>query len=907
MGDGASRRGGRRRRLPSARRMMRPRRAPPSAFGSRIAAKLARPRMLHAQVQRQRLLDMLDTGAHPHVTLVCAGAGWGKTVLVSSWADAQQAPVAWLTLDAEDNNPNVFWSDVVAALRETGAVPADNPLAELGPSQAGDTELIERVAEGLARLRVPMVLVLDDFHEIDDPLLLANLTVLLRYPPASFRLILISRIEPALPLHRFRAAGELTEIRTADLAFNADEAVQLLTRHGLRLPGGDVTTLLDRTEGWAAGLQLAVAFLAADGSRRIADFAGDVRAVEEYLADEVLARQPPDVRRFLLYTSISDQVCGQLADAITGGGHGQRILEELERVNAFIVRLGPKPQWFRYHRLLRDVLRHQLLLEAPSLLPELHLRAARWYAGRDAVLEALSHAVAAQDWPYVGRLAAARAAPLIVSVQRAALARVLERIPSGELTATPELIACAAMLLFHAGDFEPIPDRIARARKLLQDRPDGDRLPVEAALQSLEVGMSRARGDMPAVIAQTTELLAMLTKARIELTAMLQYRAIALNNKGIALLWTGLPEHANRYLWAASTGARAVGMELVAVHAVAHLALLEVLFGSLQEASRLAESALDLAERRGFRSALQAAPAHLTHALIELERTNVAEAQQSLQRALSAYRMEPEPAQAKMLLGTRARLLIARKEPANARVLLEQARHETGPSTSGPVLDRWLLQAESEIDLMSGHPDRVLARYGPMAADGALTSREELYLARAAFATGDLRRADVLLARSRHPTSDAISAVERSLLCALVADAQGQRARSARALEHALATAEQEDVRRPFVSMGAGRLHELVERQRGPTGERAAFISEVLIEMTAARGAFEPPTVPGDLSERELEVMRYLPTMLTAGEIAADLHVSVNTIKAHMRSIYRKLDASRRREAVIRARERGIL
>ncbi|HEX8348147.1 MAG TPA: LuxR C-terminal-related transcriptional regulator [Actinoplanes sp.] len=872
------------------------------------AAKLSRPQMLRSLVHRQRLFKLLDEGAPQAVTLVCAGAGWGKTVLVSSWAEACQTPVGWLTLDAEDNNPNVFWSHVVAALLETGAIPRDNPLAELGSSQAGDTELVERVAQGLAGLPGPVVLVLDDFHEIHDSQLLDSLAALLRYPPESFHLMLIGRAEPALPLHRLRAAGQLTEIRTAELAFSPDEAVELLAADHVQLAEDELTTLLQRTEGWAAGLQLAVAFLAArGGSARIGDFAGDMRAVEEYLADEVLAGQSPEMRLFLLYTSLPEQMCGELADALTGDEHGQWMLEELERVNAFIVRLGPKPLWFRYHPLLRDVLRHQLLVQQPAMLPDLHRRAAGWYAGREAILEALSHAVAARDWSLVGRLVAARAAPLIVSTKRAALARVLERIPTEERATTPELIVCDAVMLFHAGVLDAIPDRIALARKLLQDRPHGERVPVEATLRSLEVGLSRASGDMPQVIAQTTDLLAMLTKVRHGLTSVLQYRAIALNNKGIALLWTGHPDAGDRYLSAASTVARAAGTELVAAHAMGHLALLNVLHGSLREASEFAGTALDLAERRGFRSALQAAPAHLALALVELERNNVAEAERAVQQGLSAHRNDPEPAQAKVLLGTQARLLIAQGELERAGLLLERARREATPGTRVPALDRWLSRAESEIDLRRGRADRVLARYGMIADGGDLTAPDRVCLARAAFATGNLRLAQILVAGPRPLNSDVVSAVEAWILQALVADVQGDRDGSGAALARAVALAEQEGVRRPFVSMGGGQLDALMAQRHRRTADDAAFVADVLDEIGATRKATWRSPAAGDLSDRELDVLRYLPTMLTAGEIAVDLHVSVNTIKAHMRSIYRKLDASRRREAVVQARERGIL
>src|SRR5205814_2981512 len=236
---------------------------PSSTLVNPMSARLSRPRLPRAFVVRQRLLDLMDAGAQRPVTLICAGAGCGKTLLAASWAatagptSGPPGPVAWLALDAEDNNPGVFWTDVLAALRGTGAVPEGTVLASLGSGPSVDKAFIERTVQGLGQLSGPVVLVIDDLHLIDEPQIMRDLAILLRSPPERLRLVLIGRSDSALPLHRLRAAGELTEIRTRDLEFTPDEATRLLAQHGLRLTGPQLALLLGRTEGWAAGLRLA--------------------------------------------------------------------------------------------------------------------------------------------------------------------------------------------------------------------------------------------------------------------------------------------------------------------------------------------------------------------------------------------------------------------------------------------------------------------------------------------------------------------------------------------------------------------------------------------------------------------------------------------------------------------------
>ena len=352
--------------------------------------------MVRANVARQRLIDRLDAAVYRQVTVVCAGAGWGKTLLVSAWAEAwaarRRAPVAWLSLDQRDNDPQIFWAYLVAALRVAGAVTPDNPLAEMGSVPSDERERGHRLAEGLRPMSRQTVLVIDDFHEIDDVDVLREVADLLRHP-LPVRIILVTRADPPVGLHRLRAAGQVSDIRADDLAFTGEEAAALVTGHGLTLAPDDVTVLLERTEGWAAGLQLGAGFLAHDGARSIADFAGDVRGVDDYLTEEVLAGRSRRHRRFLLQTSICERICADLANALTNQNDAQRTLEQLEHDNDFVVRLGAKPLWFRYHHLLRDVLAHRLRLETPTSVTELHGRAARWYASNNSVMEALTHAV----------------------------------------------------------------------------------------------------------------------------------------------------------------------------------------------------------------------------------------------------------------------------------------------------------------------------------------------------------------------------------------------------------------------------------------------------------------------------------------------------------------------------------
>ncbi|GAA0511669.1 hypothetical protein Ade02nite_44720 [Paractinoplanes deccanensis] len=716
----------------------------------------------------------MDAGVRGPVTVIRAGAGWGKSTLVASWVRQREAsqPVGWVTLGAGHNDPRVFWADLLTAVRAGGAVIRGDGTGE---------DLGRRLASALDLLPKPLVLVLDNHHELVSAAVLDGLARLLHDPPPALRLVLVGRGEPLLPLHRLRAAGELSEIRARHLAFCAGEAAELPELR--RLPRGELARLITRTEGWAVGLRLLARATAA----------GDGREVRDYLLRETVGALPPETQRFLVRTSIAETVCGPLADALTGERNGLATLERLNDADAFVTRIEERPGWYRYHPLLRAALRHQLAVEQPGAEAHLHLMAARWYERERLVTEAMRHAVAAEEWRYLGRLAVDHAMVRILSGERGEFVDLLRLIPAGRHAESPELALCGAVVRYDDGD-RPGAAVMLRLTRSLADELAGVADATGVTLRLMEAGIFLWRnGRMPELVEACSHLLEELREFRADqLPSLPHYRAVALNEKGAGLLWTGHSDDADRYLWAAAAAARRVDAPVIEVNALSHLALLSYLRGSPAEARGFVQAAIDLAHEHGFATSSQASMSLLTRALVQLDEGRPVDARESLRLGLHAGGEELAAVPARLAVLVRAKLLLAAGEPDAARATLRQARERAPVSLDAPVLERWLRTIESNTGTVLDH-----------------------------------------LPAGRPPQQ---------------ADA-------------------------PAVTSGA------------------------------AEAAAQEET----LSDRERDVLRYLPTVLTTSEIAGDLFISVNTVKTHMRSIYRKLGAARRREAVVRAQQRGLL
>ncbi|MFI5891458.1 LuxR C-terminal-related transcriptional regulator [Actinoplanes sp. NPDC051513] len=797
-------------------------------------------------VPRSRLFALLDDGARRQVTLVRAGPGWGKTALVRSWASDRSRPTAWLTLRPEHRDGPALALAVAGTLAPVGVVIVDGCVAKSPET---------------------VTLVLDDLQVLDGAPSSADLAAFVERPREWLRFVLITRSEPALRLHRLRAAGELAEIGAPELAFTADEC-----------DIGD-------TEGWPLGVRIR------KEARRPEE------ATRDYLLREVVEAQPPTVRRFLLRTCLPELICADLATALTGETHGRQILEHLERTTGFVTHRPGDRRWFRYRAQLRDALCHQFELEEPDATLAVHGLIARWYARERSLSEALRHARLAADWTYVGRLVAERAIVMSLSERRDELLDTLRRIPPELLPATAELSLCAAVLMFANGNQPALRDRIARARRQLAGREPERRIAVDVALDALEsAAVIRVSGDMPGLLAATTHVLELLRPARLDqVPALLQFRAFALSNKGVALLWTGTLDQADQYLWAGMSAARGAGVPLVEINAQGYLGLLAYLQGSLTEAEQHASAAEELARRLGAESAPQATMSHLVVALVETERGLFAEAQSALRRALHSEMNPHEAVAATLAALVRVQLLLAAGDPAAARALLATTLDEAPLALNAPRLDRWLRLTEADLALALHEPDRVVALY--RLAEPSLRPAEQVCLGRAYAALGDHTAAEELLTRAGN-SPDMVAAVTAWIALALLAESQGHVSRSVDAMSRAGLLARRNGLRQPFRRFDPARIATLTGRQRwledDDTGD---------LDLPAGT----PEALAEALSERERDVLRFLPTVLTAGEIADSLGISVNTVKAHMRAIYRKLGAARRREAVVRARQQGLL
>jgi LuxR family transcriptional regulator, maltose regulon positive regulatory protein len=870
-----------------------------------LGAKLARPQIPAGYLERPRISNLLDAGSDTSLTIVSAGPGWGKTSAVAAWAEHLRDPIAWVSLDAEDGEPRMFWSYVLAALRAAATVPADNPLADLVPRPVPDAETTRLIVDGLNRLPTRVGLVLDDLHEVGSAVVLEAIEALLRRRIDRLRLVLITRSDPTLPLHRLRLAGDLTEIRAADLAFTADEAVALFVNDGLDTGAVPMSRLLERTEGWAAGLRLAALALRRDASgSALAEFAYDERATADYLADEVLAGQPAELRTFLLHTSVVDRLTADLADALTGDGDGASRLERLTQANAFVVALGTEGHWYRYHPMLREMLRQHLSMSEPHLVAALHRRAALWFASHGSPVEAVRHAAMAPDWGLLGRVLVTRAVPRLVSADRDALAGVLARLPDADGHDGFEVHLSAAARLLSVRQFAAMAPHVSLGWSALRRTEPDLRPAATVALHVLELAQARIRGDADAIVMHSTRALDLLRGEAASVPAADEYTAITLGNQGMGLLWSGAQREAERSLREGLAAAQETDVEVTRVDMLGHLGLAATLSGRLREAHVLASEAVELAGARGWSALEQVSSAYLTLAFVALQWNELEEADAQLRLGLAAQPTWADRLPLTALRITEVMVHAVRGRLARAREGILQLRSDFADWHAPEFLLRWGAIAAAEVALTSGDHGRVAEIIAVPTGDAPPGPEERVCLARALLAAGQPDRALQMVSAVRD--LDTGAAVDAWLITALAADHNREDHRANAAIAKALQVAEPEAWRRPFVTAHPDRLARLVDRVIRLTPQPSQFARSLLTELDR-QGFRVDGQVREPLTDRELTVLEHLPTMLSNAEIATQMFVSVNTVKAHLKSLYRKLDVSSRRQAVQRARELQLL
>jgi LuxR family transcriptional regulator, maltose regulon positive regulatory protein len=875
-----------------------------------LEAKLTPPRVPSGFVLRPRISRAFESGLAKPLTIVSAGPGWGKTLAAAAWAESGRTAashIAWVSLDDGDSTPFLFWSYVLAALRRTGAVPQDNPLAELVAGPVFDNETTRRIAHGLSRLPRPVALVLDDFQEIHDRVVLHSIDALLRHPISQLRVVLITRSDPMLSLHRLRLNSELTEIRAADLAFRGDEAATLFAQHGVNV-NASLTRLLEWTEGWPAGLRLVALSLQHDSSGAQLDgITYESRSVADYLATEVLAAQPDELRRFLLHTSISDKLTGDLANAITADDKGEQRLDQLERANAFVVGLGGSGHWYRYHPMMRDMLRHQLSMQEPGVVVGLHRRAAKWFAAHDHPVEAMQHAVSARDWKLLGRLLVTRTGPRLLSADRGAVGRILDQLPEADdEDGVAEVYLSRAARSVLRPQFEGLDAHLARAWESLP-RIDPDVRPAaQVVLHLLSTLQGRIVGDVDAVVSQSANALDVLRGEAVTVSAANDYTIVALNNHGMGLLWSGADKEAERSLREA-LGPLPQGPEVTRMNALGHLGLIVAGRGRLRTAHEYATAAVDLANVRGWQTLEQVSAAYLALALVNFHWNDLEEADRLLHLGLAAQPSHADRLPFTAIQITQVRVLTARGRLAHAGELLRELVRLPIDWQPPAFLRRWQVLAEAELDLVRGDAAGAVRRLTLSDEHSPIADQERVCMARALLGKGEFYQAEQLVAPLREFAIDRAAEVEAWLITAVTADSKREDHRANAAVQRAIFLAKDEEIRRPFTLFDTQGLPRLLAHTlrvaTAAAGITREFLEGVLRdeERPFAGGLIEP------LTDRELTVLEHLPTMLSNAEIASEMYVSVNTVKAHLKTLYRKLDVSSRREAVARGRVLNLL
>jgi LuxR family transcriptional regulator, maltose regulon positive regulatory protein len=861
-------------------------------------------------VSRRGLFERLGTSAR--VTVVSAPPGSGKTVLLRSWIGEAGLgeSAAWVSVGPGERDPQRFWLSVLGALRRTSAGSELVRAVTAAPDLDG-WAIVERLLKDLAPLADLTWLVLDDVHELGSDEARRQLELLVMRAPDALRFVLATRHDLRLRLHRLRLEGELTEVRADDLRFSLSEARQLLSAAGVDLPGPALEMLHERTEGWAAGLRLAALSLAGhdDPERFAAEFSGSERTVAEYLLAEVLERQGEDVRRLLLQTSVLERVSGELADALTGDSGGERILQDLEAANAFVVALDAARSWFRYHRLFAGLLQLELRRTAPGEVTRLHGAAAVWLAGHGFAMEAVRHAQAAQDWGLAARLLADLWPGLYLGGQAATVHELLAGFPAEARAADTELAALAAADELTQGSLEEAERYLTLAAQDPVSVPAERRGRAQLLLGVVGLLLARQRGNPAAVIEEARRLQAMAEARGARPGLSEDLRALALINLGIAEYGTARFEEAEPHLEQGVALAHRIGRPYLEFLGLAHQAALDVGW-SFVRAAEHSRQAIELAEPHGWTDEPAAGMAFVILGGALTGQGRLEDAEPWVQRAERTVRADAEPAVAVTVQSVRGLLELTRGRDADAlaafRAAERLARLLAAPHYLVPAARARQLQALvrlGEIELA----EQALAELGEEDRD-----RGEVHIATAVLrlAEGDPSEATVALGPVLAGSAPVVAGtwlVHSFLLEAIARDALGDPGAAEHALERALDVAEPDGMLFPFL------LHPvpgLLERHAGHRTAHASLIAETL-SLLAGRtpvplpDAAQPPLEP--LSKSEMRVLRYLPTNLSAPEIANELYVSTNTVKTHMHHLYAKLGTHRRGEAVERARALGLL
>jgi len=907
-----------------------------------LTTKLFIPPTRPEFVPRSRLIARLDGGLHRKLTLISAPAGFGKTTVVAEWVDklAKKAAketqvenrIAWLSLDERDNDPMRFWSYFVVALKRSEGMDAafgKGALNMLQSSQPPQTEVIlTSLINEIAAANARIIFVLDDYHLINSQLIQNGLNFFLDNLPPQMHLVIATREDPQLSLSRLRARDQMTELRAADLRFSSSEAAEFLNQvMGLDLSAEHISALEVRTEGWIAGLQLAAISMRGrdDAANYIKSFTGSHRLVLDYLIEEVLERQPENIQTFLLQTAVLDRLTGSLCDALTRQDNGQQTLAYLEHSNLFIIPLDGVRHWFRYHHLFADLLRQRVQQTHSEQISALHSKASEWYERNDLPPDAIRHALVAKDFERAASLAEMAWPAWRGSYQSIMWLSWLKDLPDDVVRTRPVLSVGYAWAFLNIGNMKAAESRLRDAEHwlkstpYLEDRPEGMVVVDEDQFQTLPAALAAARayhaqavGDFSGTVKYARQVFDLEaeggSKFRSDVTALL----------GLAYWASGDLEKAHQTFVDGLAGMDP--FEIIVGTFV--LADIKMTLGRLHEAARRYQKSLQLAASEGESSPLGTEDLYTGISKLHRERGDLKAAAEDLSTARKLGEQIELPDWQYRWCIAQARLQESLGDLDGALDLLDDAER------------LYVRTPLPEVQPIPALKARVWAKRGRLieALDWTrerglsvdddlqfLQEFEHITLARVLVAQYQIKRAEdsiheamglmERLLQAAEEGGRVGSVIEILVLQALAFYVQGDTASAFLSLERALTLAEPEGYFSVFIEEGP-QMAVMLNKIRLDDGKIKAYVRKLLAalkENENRRGRTNQEHLIEPLSERELEVLQLIAEGLTNQEIASRLYLSLNTVKSHAGHVYGKLGVRSRTQAIVRARELGIL
>jgi LuxR family maltose regulon positive regulatory protein len=895
-----------------------------------LATKTRLPRLNAGHVARPRLAASLLEALWHGVVLVSAPAGCGKTTLLAEALPQARLPVGWVTLDAGDNDPSRFWTYFVRALLDIEPQRLAPLLDVLGsPETVPRERLLTAVINVMGERVDDCLLVLDDFESITSPAVHEGICFLCEHLPSPLHLLVASRVDPPLPLARWRARGVLAELRVRELAFTLPEIETLLEHSGVAVSAEEAAVLRQRTEGWVAGLKMACLCLAGsrDRSASLRSLSGANRYIFDYLAQEVLQRQPARIRRFLQETSILERLCGPLCDALTDEVDCQSLLARLESENLFLSTMDDERRWYRYHPLFADVLKNALAATEPGSAKSLHERASRWFESEGLVDEAIDHSLLGGDGQRAVDLLEEEAPGMLGQGRAASLVRVVPRIPEPQLLGSPWLCVSLAWAALMSSDQDLLSSMLSRTSAALARSPEtwtprsrANAARIKGHLLSIQSFAARGQGDIPRAIALCEEAQRQLTGD--EPGDRLAHAVNALNLAS-CLQESGEIARAAPFLEELAEAGRSGGFSYAALTAQASLAEIEMELGRPDRAAEACRKAIE--QGKQFPGPMSAAAlAHVVMGRLAYRRNDLREAEACLRRGMELAGAGAD--REALLKGCLAMADLAQAQGETVQALehLRSAR-SLGPWITTPPEVGWISAWESRLSLRRG--DRASAARWAREAEKSLPisglppyAQEPtwLTLARVRIDAADCqelpRYLDGLIQNAERQGRTAV-VIEGFLLKALALDRCGSTAEALASLDRAVSLAEPVGFIRVFADEGPPMAALL--RRLAAQGAQRAFLSNLLSAMPETPRAPSPDQQSASagrklqlaepLSGRELEVLRLIAAGKSNMEIAFGLFLAVGTVKKHLNNIFGKLGVESRTQALARARELHIL